>query len=82
VRLVDGVPQEEEWPMLFAARHAPEDEFVLEDFLAVWHGEKAHEYGEMAVIGTLALALVTLGRAATQDAALAEARTLWQQRRP
>lgn len=80
VRLVDGLPQEEEWPMLFAARHAPEEEFVLEDFLAVWHGEKAHEYGEMAVIGTLALALVTLGRAATQDAALAEARTLWQQR--
>lgn len=80
VRLVDGAPQEEEWPMLFAARHAPEDAFVLEDFLAVWRGEKAHEYGEMAVIGTLALALVTLRRARTQDEALAQARTLWQQR--
>ncbi len=80
VRLVDGVPQEEEWPMLFAARHAPEEAFVLEDFLAVWRGEKAHEYGEMAVIGTLALALVTLRRARTQDEALAQARTLWQQR--
>jgi anthranilate phosphoribosyltransferase len=80
LRLVDGEKQEEEWPMLFPTRHAPEEAFVLDDFLAVWRGEKAHEYGEMAVIGTLALALLTLRRAASQDEALATARACWQAR--
>ena len=66
--------------MLFAARHAPEEAFVVEDFLAVWRGEKTHEYGEAAVIGTLALALRTLQRAESQDAALALARDWWEAR--
>lgn len=77
LRIVDGEKQEEEWPMLFESRHAPEEAFVLEDFLAVWRGEKSHEYGEMAVIGTLALALRTLRRAGTQEEALATARAWW-----
>ncbi|MCC2637271.1 MAG: glycosyl transferase family protein [Moraxellaceae bacterium] len=80
LRIVDGEKQEEEWPMLFESRHAPEEAFVLEDFLAVWRGEKAHEYGEMAVVGTLALALRTLRRAASQDEALATARAWWSAR--
>jgi anthranilate phosphoribosyltransferase len=80
LRIVDGVKAGEEWPMLFAARHAPEDAFVVEDFLAVWRGEKVHEYGEAAVIGTLALALRTLQRAQSQDAALALARHCWEAR--
>ncbi|MDP2225892.1 MAG: glycosyl transferase family protein [Moraxellaceae bacterium] len=82
VQIVDGLPVEEEWPMLFEARHTPEEAFVPEDFLAVWRGDKTHEYGEMAIIGTIALTLVTLKRATTQDEALAEARRLWQGRRP
>lgn len=80
LRIVEGEKQEEEWPMLFEERHAPEEEFVLADFLAVWRGEQAHEYGEMAVIGTLALALRTLRRAATQEEALATARAWWAAR--
>lgn len=80
LRLVDGTPAEEEWPMLFEARHAPEERFVLEDYLAVWRGERAHEYGEMAVTGTVALALRTLQRAASRDEALALARTWWAAR--
>jgi anthranilate phosphoribosyltransferase len=79
-RIVNGELQDEEWPMLFEVRHAPEEEFVLEDFLAVWRGEKSHEYGEMAVIGTLALALRTLQHSDSQDAVLAVATQWWQQR--
>jgi hypothetical protein len=52
----------------------------LEDFLAVWRGDKPHEYGEMAVIGTLALALRSLQKSATQDEALIMARAWWENR--
>lgn len=79
-QIVDGVLCEEEWPALFPLRHAPEDEFDLDHFLAVWRGEAAHEYGEMAVIGTLALALRVLQRVATQDQAIALATELWTHR--
>lgn len=80
LRIVEGEKQEEEWPMLFESRHAPEEAFVLEDFRAVWRGDTSHEYGEMAVIGTLALALRTLRRADSPDEALATARAWWQAR--
>lgn len=79
-RIVGGEFVDEEWPMLFPVRHAAEEEFVLDDFLAVWRGEKSHEYGEMAVIGTLALALRTLRRADTQEVALEMARQWWEAR--
>ena len=80
LRIIDGERQEEEWPMLFDTRHAPEEAFDLAQFRAVWQGSQTHEYGEMAVIATLALALRTLRRAATQDDALATARAWWDAR--
>lgn len=79
-RIMDGTLQDEEWPVIFPARHAPEEGFVLEDFLAVWRGEKSHEYGEMAVIGTLALALRTLQKAASQEDAMNQAESWWRER--
>jgi anthranilate phosphoribosyltransferase len=79
-RIVDGELQDEEWPMIFPARHDPEEAFVMESFLATWRGEQSHEYGEMAVIGTLALALRTLQKAGSQEQALAIARDWWESR--
>ncbi len=79
-QIVDGELREEEWPMLFELRHRPEETFDLAHFLAVWRGETPHEYGEGAVIGTLALALRTLQRASSQEEALSLARDWWRQR--
>lgn len=79
-RIVDGVLADDEWPMIFENRHRPEEAFDLEEYLAVWRGEKEHEYGEGAIIGTLALALTTLQKAPSQEQALALARQWWQQR--
>lgn len=79
-RIVDGELQDEEWPVLFDTRHAAEEGFQLEDFLAVWRGDKHHEYGEMAVIGTLAIALRTLQQADSQTEALEKARQWWERR--
>ncbi len=76
----NGVLFEEEWPMLFEQRHEPEEAFDLEDYLAVWRGDRPHEYGEMAVLGTLALALQGLQAAATPDEAMAMARRMWADR--
>ncbi|HEX5276324.1 MAG TPA: glycosyl transferase family protein [Fluviicoccus sp.] len=78
----DGALYEDEWPMLFETRHDPEEELDLEHFLAVWRGDRPHEYGEMAVIGTLAMALQGLQVTASQDDALRQARRLWDNREP
>ena len=79
-QIVDGELAEEEWPALFPLRHEPEEAFDLARFLAVWRGDETHEYGEMAVIGTLALALRVLRRADSQEAALALAAQWWRER--
>jgi anthranilate phosphoribosyltransferase len=79
-RIVDGIPCEEEWPVLFGDRHRPEEAFDLEQYLAVWRGEQTHEYGEGAVIGTLALALFTLKKADSPATALTMAGAWWQDR--
>lgn len=79
-QIINGQIAEEEWPALFPLRHDPEEAFDLARFMAVWRGEATHEYGEMAVIGTLALALRVLQRADSQEAALAMASDWWQNR--
>ncbi|MEO6698275.1 MAG: glycosyl transferase family protein, partial [Paraperlucidibaca sp.] len=79
-RVINGEPVDEDWPMIFTQRHAPEEAFDDELLMRVWRGEQAHEYGEMAVIGTLALTLRTLALSATPDSAMVMAHALWQQR--
>lgn len=75
-----GAAVEEEWPPLFPQRHAPEESFDLSHFIAVWQGKASHEYGEMAVVGTLALALRVLGRVSDAHDALREAGRWWEAR--
>lgn len=83
--LVKGIRNGElydlEWPMMFEERHSAEESFELDDFLAVWRGKKSHQYGEAAVIGTLALALIGLQRANTPDQAFNMASQWWANRR-
>ena len=76
----DGIPYELEWPMLHEQRSAVETAFDLDEFVAVWRGQRQHAYGESAVIGTLALALLALQRAADQESAWQLAQCWWQQR--
>ena len=46
----------------------------------MWRGETEDAYADAAVIGTLAIALKLLGRAATMDEAQKTAETLWRER--
>jgi anthranilate phosphoribosyltransferase len=73
---------EESWPPLLAGeRHGWRDEPLdPRAVLALWRGEREPAGPTAAVIGTVAIALKLLGRAATQEAALEEARALWAAR--
>ena len=67
------------------ARQLPErgDASVVPDATALsslWRGRGEYSYGEAAVIGTAAAALLTLGCASDVDAALALARDYWRRR--
>lgn len=79
-RIIATQLHDDTWPMLFEQRHAPEEAFDIDEYLAVWRAERQHEYGEMAVISTLALALRCLHPSYEQAEALAQAELIWQQR--
>jgi len=78
--VIDGQAAEAEWPALFASRHLKDETMDVQRLAAVWHGEASDEYGEAAVIGSAAVALWTLGEAATPAAADELARHLWASR--
>lgn len=75
--IVDGEASDEEWPALFGQRHDPVEAFDLQHYVDVWQGTKQDEYGEMAVIGTLALVLRALKKTPSQTEALEMARAWW-----
>ena len=80
--LSNGRTWEEEWPALLAPeKYAPERFPDLRHFRRVWEGQAEDVYGEQAVIGTVALALRALGKAAHADDAHALAREMWRARR-
>ena len=73
-------PLVETWPALIQG-HAPKDEEMDISRLArVWSGDEADTYGEAATVGTIAVALRTMGKAASVDAAEAMARDIWEAR--
>lgn len=76
----EGKLHDEEWPAMFAKRHVRPDEMNVADLAAVWRGDRQDEYGEAAVIGTVAIALYTMGKAKDRDEAEAQARTMWAAR--
>ncbi|MDH5300081.1 MAG: glycosyl transferase family protein [Gammaproteobacteria bacterium] len=75
-----GVDSITHWPAMFSKRHVKNESMDVSQLKQVWQGSRADEYGEAAIIGTCAIALITLQREKTADAALALARQLWQSR--
>ena len=79
-RVADGLLSEEQWPRLIEGRQQHDDVQRLDHLRAVWRGEAHDEYGELALRGTLAIALRLLGRADDPDSAMTVADAVWQQR--
>lgn len=78
--VIDGELVDNTWPAMFSKRHVKEASLDIDTLKAVWCGETSHEYGIAAVIGTIAIALVNMQKAATQSDALAQAENLWDSR--
>ncbi len=76
----DGEMKDETWPAMFDKRHVRPEEMNTAELVAVWRGEMEDEYAEGAVIGTVAIGLYTLGRAANREEAESLARTMWEAR--
>src|SRR5271165_1766477 len=78
---IDAQLVEERWPPLIAEpRQVPDEAMDLARLGAVWRGQIDDAYGEAAIVGTVAIALKTLGAAETIAAAEASARALWLKR--
>ncbi len=73
-------PVVETWPVLIDG-HVPKDDAMEVTRLArLWSGEAVDAYGEAATVGTIAVALRTMGKAASPDRAEAMARDIWTAR--
>ncbi len=75
-----GIMYDEQWPALFKRRHIKPEQLEASDLAAVWLGTKTDEYGESAIISTVAIALKTLGKASNQEQALDLAQKFWHNR--
>ena len=74
----NGDNWDEEWPALSAQRHVKPGSLEPEHLSAFWRGEVCDEYGQLAVISTMALALRALGE--PREQALQRATELWAAR--
>ncbi len=77
----DGAPGEARWPPLLAdPRPPPEEPLELDRLSALWRGEAEDETALAAIVGTIALALTTLGAEQDPAAATTRAAALWSAR--
>lgn len=79
-RICEGELSQMAWPRLVAGRQSQPAGLDPEQLRAVWRGAAADAYGELAVVGTLAIVLELLGRAAQPEEAQWLAREWWNSR--
>lgn len=73
-----GETWDEHWPMLSAQRHIKPQQLDTEHLLRVWYGQASDDYGQLAIISTMALALRGLGQ--PREQAFEQAQQRWQTR--
>lgn len=76
----DGALSEQTWPKLIEGRQAFPDDLDIELLCAIWRGHTQDTYAELAVTGTMAIALQMMQRADSPEAAMDLARDWWQRR--
>lgn len=75
----EGLSQET-WPKMFERRHVKATDMSVEYMINVWNGSQLDEYAEGAIIGTIALALASTGKALDQSDAHRKAQEQWNSR--
>ena len=78
--LHEGVLSEEEWPAMFSKRHVRPDDLDVGHLAQVWNGSRDDEYAAASVVGTVAVTLYMMGRAADREQAESQAWQMWQER--
>jgi len=80
--LHDGVAGEEEWPAMLenAGYRWREETDRIDRIAGLWTGDFEADAPRAAVIGTAAIALKLIGRAADQRDAIAQAEAMWRER--
>lgn len=76
----NGELYEHELPKLTDSRSPTEEELDLNVFKAVWQGQAQHEYGEIAVIETMGIALYTMQVCDSFEKSMLKAKELWETR--
>lgn len=76
----NGELYEHELPKLTDDRSEIEADLDLTRFKAVWDGALQHDYANLAVPETIAIALYSMGKAASFEDALQQGYALWHQR--
>ncbi|MCP8686913.1 glycosyl transferase family protein [Marinobacterium sedimentorum] len=78
--ILGGEMHTQQWPRLLGQRVVRDESLQPQELLQLWRGELEHEYGEGAVINTLAAVLKLLGRASEPEEAVRQAQELWRLR--
>jgi anthranilate phosphoribosyltransferase len=76
----NGLMSEETWPKMIEGRQEQDEQLDIELLRGIWRGITSDEYGELAIVGTLAIVLRLLQRAESPEEALALAHEYWQER--
>jgi anthranilate phosphoribosyltransferase len=76
----DGIMSEETWPKLVEGRQEQAEQLDIELLRDIWRGAASDEYGELAIVGTLAVVLRLLQKVHGPEAAMGLAQRYWQQR--
>jgi len=72
---------DEHWPALFARRHVKSENLDPQQLADLWQGKIRDEFAEATTIGTTAIALKLINKAASQQQAHDLATSLWLQRK-
>ena len=78
--LHDGDSWEETWAPMIDEDVKHDETMDLTRLYKVWFDEEHDAYASAAIIGTMAIALRLMGRSESKDAALSQARDMWEAR--
>lgn len=76
----NGELKEYDWKRIVPKRFVKEAELEPQVLLSVWKGDVQHEYGEKAIISTMAVMLRLLGDESDEHDLLARSEKLWESR--
>ncbi len=71
---------EQQWPRLLDKREVKDSELDTDKLIQLWRGETEHQYGQGAVVSTLAANLILLGESLDHPSAVESAKNIWDNR--